>query len=508
MGALLISVQRDLDILGLKHLHHYLLANGQASQLLFMPTAGRDGDRLHPGLERFIAETRPSLVALSLMSLEFADAAAVTRFIRGKFPEIPVVWGGIQPTSDPETCFDVVDHICVGEGERTMLDLARAAEQRQPFDGIPNIGRRVDGKYVQNECYPLIEDLDSLPILRRIAPESYIALRSGVAPLDEKLFRRFARHAGRNYITISSRGCPFGCAYCCNNQFRKLYKNWNVRRRSVGHIIGELEQALADFPGVEYMNFHDDCFLACPIEYLREFCGEYKKRINRPLIAKSTPTYITDERLSLLKDAGLSWISLGLQSGSERVCQEIYNRKSLPKHFVEAAKTIHRYKIAAFYDVILDNPWETEQDQLDTVRALIDTPKPFYPEIFSLVFYSGTALREKAEKEYPNAIEAPTTKDYRIRHKRPVNDLVEIATTMHAPVMRWLVRCYEKNPKSMGTRVIIQFAKWYSRVVLTPLSYLLVIRLSQGGSWVKTLRVLPNYFKVGFTYYWHLFQSL
>jgi hypothetical protein len=60
----------------------------------------------------------------------------------------------------------------------------------------------------------------------------------------------------------------------------------------------------------------------------------------------------------------------------------------------------------------------------------------------------------------------------------------------------------------MGTRVIIQFAKWYSRVVLTPLSYLLVIRLSQGGSWVKTLRVLPNYFKVGFTYYWHLFQSL
>ncbi len=193
MGALLISVQQDLNTLGIKHLHQYLLANGQDSHLLFMPTAGRDGDRLHAGLARFIGETRPKLVALSLMSHELADATAVTRFIRGSFPGIPVVWGGIQPTSDPEACFDVVDHLCVGEGERTMLDLARAAEQGAPFDDIPNIARRVNGKCVQNDLYPLIEDLDTLPLLRRIPPESHVALRGGVAPLTDKLFRRYAR---------------------------------------------------------------------------------------------------------------------------------------------------------------------------------------------------------------------------------------------------------------------------------------------------------------------------
>ncbi len=508
MSVLLISVQRDLDVLGLKYLHQYLLERDVESSLVFMPGMARRRDALVAALERFAAETRPKLAALSLMSLEFEDARAVTRMLRARFPEMPVVWGGIHPTSDPEACLKEADWICVGEGELTMLDLARAAENGGDFKAIPNVGFMEDGVYRQNAPYPLIEDLDKLPLLRRVAPRSFIALPDGVRPLDERLFRRHARHAGKNYITIASRGCPFGCAYCCNNRYRRLYDNWNVRRRSVGHIIRELEQALADFPGTEYMNFHDDCFLACTMEFLEEFCREYKARVNRPLIAKSTPTYIKDERLRLLKDAGLSWISLGLQSGSERVCQDIYNRRSLPKHFVEAAKTIHKHKIAAFYDVILDNPFETEAEQLDTVRALIETPKPFYPEIFSLVFYAGTALRERAEKECPEAIEDPTGKDYRIRHKRLLNDMVETATTMPAPVMRWLVARYEKSPRGIGTKTAVTLAKWFARVVLTPIAYLQVIRISQGGSWLKTLRVLPNYFKVGFTYYWHLFQSI
>ncbi len=281
-----------------------------------------------------------------------------------------------------------------------------------------------------------------------------------------------------------------------------------MRRRSVGHIIGELEQVLADFPGMEYINFQDDCFLICTVKFLTEFCHAYRERVGVPFIARTTPSSITDERLGLLKDAGLAWINMALQSGSERICQDIYNRRSLPKHFVEAARVIHRHKIAAFYDVIMDNPWETEQDQLDSVRVLIDTPKPFFTQLFSLTFYSGTAVRERAEKECPGAIEDPTAKNYRVLRRRPVNDLVEIATTMHAPVMRWLVRRYEQSPGSAGTRLAILLAKWYSRALLAPLTVLREIRMSKGGSWTKTLRVLPSYFGMALTYYRTLFQSL
>jgi len=509
MSVLLVTVQRDLDVLGIKYLHQYLLDRGEASRLLFMPELRRRREDVLRGAAAFARAWKPDLVAVSLMSLEYADATDATRALRDALPGVPVVWGGIHATSDPTSCLtgNRADFVCVGEGERTMLDLARAARSGRDFRSIPNLGWVEDGRYTQNPVYPLIRDLDELPLLRRIAPESYLALPEGVRPLEEKLFRRWARHAGKNYITIASRGCPYGCAYCCNNRYRKLYEDWNVRRRSVDHIIRELEQALADFPGVEYVNFHDDCFLACPIEYLREFCGEYKKRVNRPLIAKSTPTYVTEERLTLLKDAGLSWISLGLQSGSERVCQEVYNRRSLPKHFLEAARMIHRFGIAPFYDVILDNPFESEAEQLETVRTLIETPKPYYPEIFSLVFYEGTALRERAEKECPEVIEDPTEKDYRIRHRRLVNDLVETATTLPAFLMRPLLRRYERYPDSLLTRFLVFAAKWSTRVFFTPLTYLRVIRVSQRGSWIRTFRVLPNYFKVGFTYYLHLFRA-
>jgi hypothetical protein len=286
-----------------------------------------------------------------------------------------------------------------------------------------------------------------------------------------------------------------------------MYPDWGVRRRGVEHIIGELEQALHDFPGVEYVNFHDDCFLACDMEFLRSFCAEYKRRINRPLVAKSAPNYVTRERLDLLKDAGLSWLSLGLQSGSPVVCRDVYLRKSKPEDFIRAAKLIKEYGIAPFYDVILDNPFESEEEQLQTVETLIETPKPYYPEIFSLVFYPGTQLRERALAECPDQMDDPTTKDYRVRHHKLANDLIEIATTLHAPLMRRLLARYRRAPESRMTKVLVGAAKLYSRLVLTPVTYLRVIRISQGGSWLRAFRVLPNYLKVGLEYYLDLFAT-
>jgi len=114
-----------------------------------------------------------------------------------------------------------------------------------------------------------------------------VALPEGVVPLDRALFNRHARYRGRNYATISSRGCPYECAYCCNSLYHRLYPDWRVRRRSVGHLVGELEAVFREHPEVAQVNFYDDWFLACPMEHLREFCAEYKARVNRPFIART-----------------------------------------------------------------------------------------------------------------------------------------------------------------------------------------------------------------------------
>jgi radical SAM superfamily enzyme YgiQ (UPF0313 family) len=507
MNVLLISLQEKLDVMGLKCLHQYLLAHGKSSTLLYLPEFDADAQGCTDEIRRFAGALKPGLIGVSLMSIEYKQAAALTRFLKGCFPDIPVVWGGIHPTTDPESCLDVADYVCLGEGEGTLLAMVEALEQGGGISSAPNLCFRVDGQMQKNDRLPLIQDLDSLPALQRIPAESYVQGRWDIRPVDNSAFKRHMRYGTRVYNIISSRGCPFRCSYCNNSSLHKLYPGWGVRRRSVEKVIAELEQAVEECPGIEYVNMQDDCFLACEMGYLQEFTQKFKARVNRRLIAKSTPTYVTKERMILLKEAGLAWFNMGLQSGSDRVCQEVYNRKSLPEHFLKAAGILHDLRIAIWYDVIVDNPFETDEDRFRTIETLMRVPKPSYPQLFSLVFYSGTALRDRAATECPDLIGNPTENNFYVYHKSTLNDLIETATALHAPMMRALLEMYRKSPGSSRTGVLIWLAKMYARVVLRPIMYFRVIVLAHNGSLLKTFQVLPNYLKVGLGVYFGLFFS-
>ncbi|HRZ16943.1 MAG TPA: hypothetical protein P5141_05215, partial [Candidatus Hydrogenedentes bacterium] len=59
MTTLLISVQSDLDVIGLRALHEFLLARGEDSTLVFMPTLDDEQEGTLRGLDRFVAERKP-----------------------------------------------------------------------------------------------------------------------------------------------------------------------------------------------------------------------------------------------------------------------------------------------------------------------------------------------------------------------------------------------------------------------------------------------------------------
>ena len=55
------------------------------------------------------------------------------------------------------------------------------------------------------------------------------------------------------YQTMASRGCPYHCAYCCNNFLRQLYARQKyVRFLEVETIIGELKDIKTRYPVPEY----------------------------------------------------------------------------------------------------------------------------------------------------------------------------------------------------------------------------------------------------------------
>jgi len=171
-----------------------------------------------------------------------------------------------------------------------------------------------------------------------------------------------------------------------------------VRERSVRNVIDEIKEVIKN-PFVLYINFQDDCFFTHNKEWMEEFCRLYKKHVNLPFIARAIPTMLDRERLSMLVDAGLCWVVMGIQSGSDRVNFEVYDRKIRFPAVKKAADLISETHAAPFYEMIVDNPYETEEEQIETIDAIATLKKPYIVSLAHLTFFPGTSLAEKAVKD-------------------------------------------------------------------------------------------------------------
>jgi len=113
--VLLISLQEDLDVIGLKSLHYQLLKHGFSSHILFMPKF--PGTAISNTIYNFVDKLSPLFIGISLMSVEYERARWLTNNLKLHYPSLPIIWGGIHPTIAPETCMNYADFICIGEGE-------------------------------------------------------------------------------------------------------------------------------------------------------------------------------------------------------------------------------------------------------------------------------------------------------------------------------------------------------------------------------------------------------
>jgi coproporphyrinogen III oxidase-like Fe-S oxidoreductase len=110
----------------------------------------------------------------------------------------------------------------------------------------------------------------------------------------------------------------------------------------------------------------------------------------------------TADKVGALVDAGMKRVHMGLQTGSMGTMRGIYKRPSSRQNLQNAFQVFHQFRDRIdppSYDLIVDNPWETEEDRLETLNLLLEIPKPYKLNLFSLTFYPGTELHERAKAE-------------------------------------------------------------------------------------------------------------
>jgi len=342
-------------------------------------------------LIEFLKDKNIEMAGFSLVTDDYPSAVFLTEKIK-QSSDMLVIWGGAHVNVMPEESLNYADMICMGEGEDAFLELL------QNFDGdlfsntsIKNFWFKTKDGIVRNCLRPLEEDLDKYPFPENDRDSMYVLTNDGVEQFTEK-------HLHGVYNIMTSRGCPYQCDYCYNSYRKKQYQGLGryLRMRSIGNVIEELMQALKLFPGLKYVQFWDDCFTARAVEELRLFKKLYNNHIRLPFFALIEPMIFDPEKIKLLKECGLQRLQVGIQTGSERLNSEIFNRKASNKKVLEMAKYINELGIEVVYDLIFNNPYETIQDIKETINLLLQFPRPLHIQGYSLIFYPGTRITERA----------------------------------------------------------------------------------------------------------------
>ena len=202
---------------------------------------------------------------------------------------------------------------------------------------------------------------------------------------------------------LTARGCPFQCAYCNNVRYIAMHGRNPLRFRGVKSFIDELESTLNKLGFFERVAFGDDDFLSRSTAQLEEFSAEYRKRIGLPFFITSSANTYRQKKINILLDAGLRAFQLGVQSGSERILREVFNRKISIQKTQEVARKIDGYRrshgVGLLLDFIIDTPYETSDDVIETYRYIVDAPRCARINIFLLQFFPGTPIYERAIRD-------------------------------------------------------------------------------------------------------------
>jgi radical SAM superfamily enzyme YgiQ (UPF0313 family) len=202
-------------------------------------------------------------------------------------------------------------------------------------------------------------------------------------------------------VIITARGCPYHCTYCCSPAIKEYYEGHKYyRRRRVETVIDELKrQKETRGESLGFIGIDDDVFTIEP-QWIEAFCAAYKREIGLKFWCYTFPTVTRRDMMEQLKDAGLDYVIIGLQSGSRRVLDEVFRRKTPRQAILDSMKILTDLGIKVIIDLIGSNPFETEADREETFDLLLSLARPFaIHTVNPLTLYKGSKIVEMARRQ-------------------------------------------------------------------------------------------------------------
>ena len=293
-------------------------------------------------------------------------------------PNAVIIAGGSAAMSVPELLLNnsSVDVICMGEGEKVIIDLLEGLRNHSLEDLIDIKGfyykNRVKNEIIFSGKPDLINDLDlesDLPAYDLLPMEIYLS-----NPIVG---------FGRDIDFISSRGCPFNCTFC--------YQPWgrNFRAHSVEFIVDAIKHLKKNYR-IDFVSFQDDEFMANKSRVLA-FCEKVRTEVPDILWScTGRVNLISEEIISEMRSSGCCSVSYGFESGSPRMLKSM--KKGVTIEQMENAVRVNRkFEMTIPVSFIIGMPGEDHDSCRETVEFCVRNNLPLKSMMFATP-YPGTEI--------------------------------------------------------------------------------------------------------------------
>ncbi|MCL4460038.1 MAG: B12-binding domain-containing radical SAM protein [Chloroflexi bacterium] len=332
-----------------------------------------------------LKQKNPDVVGVTFTTETRFEGFETIRTAKRSLPGATIIAGGPHVTAAAEdTLLHIpeLDIIVRGEAEETIVELARTLQYGMRLETIHGISYRQDGQIRHNPNRPWIKDLDSLPF----------PARDLFDPKDHTYI--FALPDGHKVIAtslVTMRGCPYRCNFCFSSSM------WGhaVRMRSPENILQEIDEIVDGF-GIKGMWFYDDTFTIDRAR-TKELCQLIVA--HHPDIRWYCQTRVNNvdkELLATMKEAGCCYISFGVESGCQRIIDQVVDKHIRLEQVRKAAAWCKELDIAANFTFIVSHPAETITDARQTLNLVADLMKDHEVNMGVMKIHPGTEIERIA----------------------------------------------------------------------------------------------------------------
>ncbi len=336
-------------------------------------------------------EYQPTIIGIStLFTTSYYNMLDLSNAARELFPNALIIAGGGIPTNMYTEIFRdsaSFDALCYGEGEKPLSGLLGSADREGFLKAHPSWITREKVESGESFKHDFVQNLDEIPFYdyALLNPSEYqiSPTMKNLPSLGEK------KHL---FHFATSRGCVHHCCYCASHTVHGR----KMRYHGAGRVREDLRRLRDEF-GAETIGFQDDNFMA-----------DRSRAFNIINIAKDLKItfffqsglalYALDrEMLENIKSAGINELVLPVESGSNRVLNEIMHKPinlSIAKRVIDDCRELG---IDTDAQLLIGLPGETKSD-IEDARAFLKTLNASWIRIYVATPLVGSEMFDTCVK--------------------------------------------------------------------------------------------------------------